>query len=986
MKKLLFFLLFACYSCANLFAANSGECGNGLYWEYDNGTLSIYGGGSMNDYSSSNPPWYSKRGSIRYISVSSAEYIGKCAFAGCSADSVYIGSRTTNIGNSAFLACGRLKKVKIYSNDLVKKSYSEQSNLGTIFGSQVTTYIIGSNVNTIGECAFYNCSNITSITFNNTNNIKINSKAFMGCTGLQTIDIPKISTIGTSAFANCTNLVTIEISNVSHIFSSAFTGCTSLINIDIPNVFDIGSSTFLNCTSLTSISIPSRVLSIEKKTFSGCTNLSNVSLSKNITSIGDSAFYNCRTLSSITIPNKVTNIGNYAFANCMGFTAVTVPNTVISIGEYAFQNCENIIAITIPQQVSTIGRGAFINCNNLTSVVLNSNAVAGTDYTDTYNLESIFGEQVRKYVIGNNVNKVGEYAFSHCDSVRSISISDNVTSVGKYAFFYCYCLDTVSLGNISTIQPYTFAGCKNLSSITIPSSVQEINIKAFTSCDSLKTITLNSNKIVSANYDRDTGFKSIFGAQVEKYFIGTGAERIGNYAFYNCSNITTITLPESITAIGEGAFGYCSKMSSFSLPNHVNEIGPWAFNSCVNLPTITFPETVTSIGEGAFHKCKQITSIVLPVAITTIEDKAFEACTNLCHVSLSDSTISIGNYAFNECYKLHRITIPEKVRSIGYYAFWSTGLDSIICERSTPALLEREFFTGIKDNFPYSINLRIFVPCKTRSEYQRSWTDYADKIYYLSENNCSTAYDITFVNWDGTELLTLSEVEEGTIPEYTGATPTRPETAEFTYTFAGWNPEIVAATSDRTYTATYTATRRSYIITWLNEDGSLIDQTTVEYGQTPTHANPTKAATAEYTYTFAGWTPKVVAATGDATYKASFTATKNKYLIVFQDEDGTELKSGQVEYGEMPIAPAAPSKPADSEYIYTFAGWTPKIVIVTKEATYTATYDVTPVSEGVENVSSGDIAPRKVMIDSNVYILRGEKVYTLQGQEVREWK
>ncbi len=96
--------------------------------------------------------------------------------------------------------------------------------------------------------------------------------------------------------------------------------------------------------------------------------------------------------------------------------------------------------------------------------------------------------------------------------------------------------------------------------------------------------------------------------------------------------------------------------------------------------------------------------------------------------------------------------------------------------------------------------------------------------------------------------------------------------AEYTYTFAGWTPEVVAVTGEATYRATFDATKNSYAITWLNDDDSVIDTTTVEYGTVPTHDDATKDATAEYTYTFAGWTPEVVAVTGEATYKATFVS------------------------------------------------------------------------------------------------------------------
>ena len=231
---------------------------------------------------------------------------------------------------------------------------------------------------------------------------------------------------------------------------------------------------------------------------------------------------------------------------------------------------------------------------------------------------------------------------------------------------------------------------------------------------------------------------------------------------------------------------------------------------------------------------------------------------------------------------------------------------------------------------------------------------------------------------DGTQI-DQTTVEYGQVP--THAEPSKEATDEFTYTFAGWTPNIVAVTGDATYTATYNATRRSYTITWLQDDGTQIDQTTVEYGQVPTHAEPNKVATDEFTYTFAGWTPNVVAVTGDATYTATYNATRRSYTITWKQDDGTQIDQTTVEYGQVPTH-ADPTKEEDEEYTYTFAGWTPTIVAVTGEATYTATYNAVKKPEGLEDMN---ISPsvQKIVRDGQVLILRGDKTYTLTGQEVK---
>lgn len=232
---------------------------------------------------------------------------------------------------------------------------------------------------------------------------------------------------------------------------------------------------------------------------------------------------------------------------------------------------------------------------------------------------------------------------------------------------------------------------------------------------------------------------------------------------------------------------------------------------------------------------------------------------------------------------------------------------------------------------------------KLRRKIEGSWNNgemlsYSDERYFYS---CDDHYFIVrFVNYDGS-LLVSSDVLQGDMPVYTGDTPVKPADAQYTYTFAGWDKAIVPADGHTTYVATFSSTKNKYTITWLNEDGSQIDQTMVEYGAIPTHADPTKANTAEYTYTFAGWDKTPVAVTGEATYKATFNSAKNKYLITFQNEDGSVIEAKEYEYGATPVAPADPTKQATAQYTYTFSGWDNTIVAVTGEATYKATFTST---------------------------------------------
>ncbi len=208
----------------------------------------------------------------------------------------------------------------------------------------------------------------------------------------------------------------------------------------------------------------------------------------------------------------------------------------------------------------------------------------------------------------------------------------------------------------------------------------------------------------------------------------------------------------------------------------------------------------------------------------------------------------------------------------------------------------------------------------------------------ITETN-SAPYTVTWKNADGTTLKTDADLEAGAVPVYNSALPTQAATAQYYYDFAGWDPELELVSSNTAYTAVYTATLRSYDVTWQNEDGTSLGVTNIFYGATPTYsgATPVKPATPKFTYTFAGWDPEVAAVTGEATYTAKYDATINEYTITWKNDDGTVIDSADVAYDETPTH-AAPVKASTAQYHYEFAGWDPAVASVTGEAAYTATF------------------------------------------------
>lgn len=218
----------------------------------------------------------------------------------------------------------------------------------------------------------------------------------------------------------------------------------------------------------------------------------------------------------------------------------------------------------------------------------------------------------------------------------------------------------------------------------------------------------------------------------------------------------------------------------------------------------------------------------------------------------------------------------------------------------------------------------VFGPVEGEVTYTAAFTETVNK------------YTVTFKNDDGTTLASQLW-EYGELPSYDTDTLVKESTAEYSYTFAGWTPEVTEVTGDAEYMATYEATKNTYTVTWVI-DGEKTEET-YEYGELPTHDNPYKDSTAEFDYSFERWQPELSTVTGNAEYVAVFTASRRSYTVTWQNEDGTELYSDEVEYGTVPVYNGeTPTKEADDQFTYTFAGWTPNVAAVTGEATYKAAY------------------------------------------------
>ncbi len=213
-----------------------------------------------------------------------------------------------------------------------------------------------------------------------------------------------------------------------------------------------------------------------------------------------------------------------------------------------------------------------------------------------------------------------------------------------------------------------------------------------------------------------------------------------------------------------------------------------------------------------------------------------------------------------------------------------------------------------------------------------------DITYTAVFESIKNKYTVTFKNYDGTILYSES-IEYGILPSFNMDLPKRESTAQYEYSFKGWDNDIKAVDGDITYTALFNESIRSYNIKFINDDDTLISETKLEYGVDPIVPTPSKASTAEFDYTFVGYDRPIERVSGDASYKAVYTKNRRSYLVTFKNGD-TVLEEKLVEYGKTPdYTGNLPTLESTAQYDYSFKGWDINISEVKGDVTYTAVFD-----------------------------------------------
>ena len=633
----------AFYSTSSLTEANIGDCvtsiGNSAFRNYSGLTnVVIPNSVTSIDY------YAFQRSGIKSLTINNVTSMGMYAFSYCtSLSSCTIGNGVTSIGHEAFIGCSSLKNVTFGSG---LTSFGTASFSGC---SSLRNIVIPNSVTSIGSEAFQRCSGLTSIDIPDSVTL-ISGEAFERCSGLTSVSIGSgVTSIGLNAFANCKNLGEVIVKSPTpptlgtNVFTntnncpiyvpcgtlSAYTSDTywseyenrlqEMSPCDKQYAWNIVSG--YSCSGLTKMSkeqlqvssdgttwenvVPEQTrptLPIIEENSVDCAKFyaeynngepnrivecNTTILSQNDTGNGY-PYTNNSAMTTAIIGDCVTSIDSMAFVYCSSLTNINIPNSVTSIGYAAFENCSSLTSINIPSGVTSIGNGAFSGCTSLSSMTIPS-----------------------------SVTSLGDHTFEYCSGLTSITIDATTPpSIGYYTFYnannYPIYVPCDSIGLYKTSGNWGYYADRVFKNPECPYTSDKYYAKYGTSeeyrmeCDGVPTLT--SGNTTTSTYPLSSMTSVIIGDCVTSIDKSAFDGSIG-WAY--SSSLTSVTIPNSVTSIGQQAFYYCSSLTSIDIPSGVTEIGSSAFAECTSLTSVTIGSGVTSIGQYAFQNCSSLTSVTI---------------------------------------------------------------------------------------------------------------------------------------------------------------------------------------------------------------------------------------------------------------------------------------------------------------------------------------------------------------------------------------
>ena len=411
--------------------------------------------------------------------------------------------------------------------------------------------------------------------------------------------------------------------------------------------------------------------------------VSNNGIVYTVTQIEEKAFRLNNSLTSISLPNTITSIGKAAFYRCYNLTHINLPESLTKIMDDAF--CFSGIQgdLVIPKNLKQLGR-AFVECKGVKTIYYN--AVEATYAENATN--GPLSEYAEQIIFGDSVKSIPAYLCYGMFKITSVTIPPCVTSIGKNALDSC-----------NNLRSITWNATHYPASIQIPSSINQLTIG-------------EDVEVIPPTL--------AYGSAITSIVIPDNVTAIGYSAFSNCLNLISVTLGNSLTTLGPETFANCNQLSSISIPSSVTEIPRGLFMGCSSLASFAIPSSITTISNNAFYECSSLAAITIPSSVTSIKSDAYEGCVGLmsieveagntvydsrdnCNALIETATntlmtgcrntiipntvVTIGQAAFASHAEITQIEIPNSVTSINNSAFSGcTGLTEITFPESLTSI------------------------------------------------------------------------------------------------------------------------------------------------------------------------------------------------------------------------------------------------------------------------------------------------------------
>lgn len=639
--------------------------------------------------------------------------------------------KVKTIGKSAFEGCSKLTTLN-FGQDLMTVDDRAFYNC-----TNVTKLTFPDAITTIGDEAFYNCSSITEVTVGSKLQ-SIGASAFQKCGSFTAILLPdNFTTMGASAFEGCKKLTVAKLGNsLRAVPARAFKNCIALSEMTVPatsvsmgeqafyndsvlavitmndGLKTIGNEVFWNNSGIRTFTIPGTVTSIGSNSFYGCTNTSVLRFKDGEGTLTiDSYYTRSKKIDDMTSRGSYTNRCNdyfydcpiktlylgrdlkydYAdnasvydyvdgywkemsrasapFVNSTTLQKVTIGSKVTFLYNHLFHNCDKVTTIDIPASIANIYGNAFDDCSSLTA----------TTFHDATN---------------NHTLTLGDYAFRNCATLPEVTFPRQLLSVGNYTYAQCPLLKTLTFpAMLESIGNYAFAECTGLTQLTFKDSGKSVKLgygaRSNSGTSYLDNIPLfgntnltylyigrNINYTAGEKYGYSPFYNQSFLTDVRFSQSGT-VSYCKDYLLYKVNNCKTLTLPESLTSIGNWTFRGMAALESIVVPNAVTEMGTYAFANDTSLKSAKLSTSCPWLKEGLFSECNALQSITIPSAVTKMDGYMFTNCKALTSATFEDGTdlIEMGygaswkNYGlFSDC--------PLKTLNLGRWLSYNTEVAS----------------------------------------------------------------------------------------------------------------------------------------------------------------------------------------------------------------------------------------------------------------------------------------------------------------------